>query len=763
MNNPIRLYDPETEVIHDQAGVIIKKSVLAPPYTPGPYEAQSNREHDLLYVPSLEYFCVKALAEVVDQVHVIGSARLRYQAPEEDGSYDLLRALIPSYGTRDFAFSQIDPRLWAVLVQLFDNIPVDLRTYHIPLSDKYVPLLQSIPSTPDFTLITLLNLSGRGATVTDNTILELKALHHLVGLDLSDTWVSSYGIRSLTGTLQCSLDEATGIRRRRGPWPLRVLRLNKCRNVSHRILDCLIKFPLLSLVDLRGTQYRLAKSVYKAGPFGPCKDLRFCTAILSENLATLAEYLEDVRTTDDEKMHSSTNIYTLNIYTVDYEGAGRQSWDPAEQLLRAEHPVRFSEQFTRQTSGASESLRIRGGADRDSDEQDEFPFYDNEDEQYNSGDSWPESGDYQDDTVIEDYEEWDRFFGGAADIERKAEASRRAVQRFYSGAMSSKSSRSPPMHSEFHRRDTDDLQCMLFRLPPPWSVLDEIEPKDADPGILVQTLTEEAVFSSRHTKKAQMAIDSYKGMINQRKMRSAYSLGEPAAPELPSTRKRSFNPFSRVPKFADGTDQEQAKPVVDASSRRSLNTATTATLQRFGDGLARRDKKPADQTPLLMTRPQAVGASASAPEFTGDIRHLKSQGQDEPSFATSRTPSSVARTPMFRADSAKPPRRLTGKAPSLVPGVWAGHASAALASSSNPRPLLKFKPVSAHQIPMLPPLPKSSPRRRERADGEKANSVRQRNSLGSEERSTKRPKPDGKKRTQFDWHAWGNSKPRKSV
>ncbi|EPQ58131.1 hypothetical protein GLOTRDRAFT_126623 [Gloeophyllum trabeum ATCC 11539] len=247
----LRLWDPKARVTSDEAGTTITKYVLPPAYNPGPYERDpdGDEEHGLTYAPSLAYFCVKALIEVADQVHLIGSARLRYRAPEVEGSYDPLRALLPSYGTDAFDLSKVDPRLWAVLIQVYENLPDDIRTYRLPLADKHLPLLQSIPSTLDFTLITLLDLS-RCPELTDNTIVELKALHCLVALDASMTEVSTHGIRGLSRTLQCTVDQETGMKRRGGPWGLRILRLRRCEKLSDAIFSCLASFPLLSLTSV---------------------------------------------------------------------------------------------------------------------------------------------------------------------------------------------------------------------------------------------------------------------------------------------------------------------------------------------------------------------------------------------------------------------------------------------------------------------------------------------------------------------------------
>jgi len=174
-------------------------------------------------------------------------------------AYDILRALIPSYRskhafdtdtfTNELELSQVDPRLWAVIIQVLTQLPDALRVYPIALADKHLPQLQRIPSTPDFSFVTVLELPAC-AHLTDDTILELKQLHALCALDASQTLVTAQGIRRLCGT-QTFAAENEGIdmaSRRRGPWSLRILRLRNCQGVTNKIFDVISGFPLLSVL-----------------------------------------------------------------------------------------------------------------------------------------------------------------------------------------------------------------------------------------------------------------------------------------------------------------------------------------------------------------------------------------------------------------------------------------------------------------------------------------------------------------------------------
>jgi hypothetical protein len=178
MNRHIILWDTwrHTSQTSDDAGTTISKSVHPPAvHQPGPYDSQANVSR--VYVPSLAYFALKTLFEYPEQIHFLGSIRLRYQSPLSPLSYNVLRELIPFYDPNDpnFNLSGVDPRLWATLIQVFSDLPDTFRTYHIPLSDKHVPLLQQIPSSPHFSLITILELPSC-PELTDNTIVELRYL-----------------------------------------------------------------------------------------------------------------------------------------------------------------------------------------------------------------------------------------------------------------------------------------------------------------------------------------------------------------------------------------------------------------------------------------------------------------------------------------------------------------------------------------------------------------------------------------------------------
>jgi hypothetical protein len=188
-------------------------------------------------IPPLAYFCLRTLLDYADQVHCFGSRRIRFQ-PE------VLRALSPptfgdlSTGMR--CLCKLDPRLWSIIAQVYSDLPTGLQNYFIPLGDRYLPLLQAIPSTSSFALITVLNLAQ---CVSDETSHALKSLHGLCALDISQTSVSHLGIRHFAPAITSKpSDPHCGTR------GLRILRLCNCPKITDQIIAAVSNFPLLAIL-----------------------------------------------------------------------------------------------------------------------------------------------------------------------------------------------------------------------------------------------------------------------------------------------------------------------------------------------------------------------------------------------------------------------------------------------------------------------------------------------------------------------------------
>lgn len=203
-------------------------------------------------VPSLVWFCLQALSEFPDQIQL--PFKLIYRTPRSPPpkSFRLIDKLFSATHkggydvTSSLLLQKLDPRLWAAVIQIFDHIPTELRTYTLSLNDGLLPLIQGVKNTPTFSLITILELPGCDA-LTDESIVELRCLHTLTALDASNTRISSHGIVSLARTLIVNEPEETQ-RALKGPWALRILRVKHCTGIDNTIYHILPSFPLLSIV-----------------------------------------------------------------------------------------------------------------------------------------------------------------------------------------------------------------------------------------------------------------------------------------------------------------------------------------------------------------------------------------------------------------------------------------------------------------------------------------------------------------------------------
>lgn len=181
-------------------------------------------------VPPLSLLCVQLLSQSPDQLHrVFGRLKLNLQYP-----------ILPP----DTHVTQLNPCLWASLAQIYHRVPSTFITYPIHLAHAHLPLLQRIPQTPHFSLVTLLELPGC-AQATDNLFHHAKLLYSLTALDISGTNVSSDAIKRLVGTL---ISDLTAPYASHGRPPLRILRLYNCKSIDNTLFSFLHKFPLLSVL-----------------------------------------------------------------------------------------------------------------------------------------------------------------------------------------------------------------------------------------------------------------------------------------------------------------------------------------------------------------------------------------------------------------------------------------------------------------------------------------------------------------------------------
>ena len=257
MLKPIVLWQSERTVSTDDAGVVIISSTSPPkPYfQPGPYHDEDSLDttrnrfpERLRSIPPLSYFCIKCLVQFPELIYHYGPPR-PYRPPAHPNNPDILQVLIPRNQQGHFDLSKLDPRLWAIVVQVYSDLPHGLRIYRIALSDKYIPLLQHVPATEHFSLLSVLELPGC-SNLNDDTIVHLKVLHTLCVLDASRSALSAIGIQRLSGTLRWveDYDAIDSSNPRRGPWQLRILRLRNCKRVTNAIYQYLESFVLLAAV-----------------------------------------------------------------------------------------------------------------------------------------------------------------------------------------------------------------------------------------------------------------------------------------------------------------------------------------------------------------------------------------------------------------------------------------------------------------------------------------------------------------------------------
>jgi hypothetical protein len=234
MSKRIILWQTERVLSTDGAGLTILSS-LSPPnayFQTGPYLDHPNILHRL---PPLSYFCIKQLVNTPELAYLYGVPR-PYRVPSSPGDLDILQAIIPRNSQGHVDLAKLDPRLWAIIVQVYADLPHWLRTYRTALSDKYTPLLQHIPATEHFSLLTVLELPGC-SHLNDDTIIQIAALHTLCALDMSNSTLTVQGIRRLSGTLKWVEDGVDIANQRRGPWQLRILSLRNCKRLTNAIFS----------------------------------------------------------------------------------------------------------------------------------------------------------------------------------------------------------------------------------------------------------------------------------------------------------------------------------------------------------------------------------------------------------------------------------------------------------------------------------------------------------------------------------------------
>ncbi|KDQ60839.1 hypothetical protein JAAARDRAFT_190979 [Jaapia argillacea MUCL 33604] len=633
MTRPIVLWNPKHQVTSDESCTTIIKSTFPPPPIPPPYLSNSASSFPLSYIPPLSYFCIRKLVEYPDQIRSLepNPFPLPYKAPESPASFDIIKALFPDSHSDNFIVSDSDPRLWSVVTQIYSGLPVNFRTYRIPLSDPHIPLLQHVPSSPDFSLITILEIPSC-RHLTDDTVVELKVLHNLCVLDVSRTVISTHGILNLSRTLGWSDDDDVD-QQRRGPWGLRILRLQHCPHVEKTILNCLKTFPLLSVVDLRLTKFTGGIDILTA-PFkrmNPAKHSRLFHPDIHVALDALETFAQD------DPLFPCRSPHILHIDRLNYGSKKSLA------TVIAEHPRfipkepdrdRWLPSHRRTSSYGEEYSYHRSYASRYESPQrqrrDREPRLPHEyDDGYNAGDTccddhecncrypseysddgYGDEGSDEDDqdededgTDLEDYygeedededdgdyeAEYSSYYGLGPNIDdivstgALEQSSHEAALLFYTQVPS----RMPIPPSLPARNEEsiseEDSRFMLIRPPPSWHLLDSLprpiqladEKRRRRKQALSQldrvfvSLDTEVVPSARNNTKSKGKVETVCGMINKRrKVGDGFYDGNESSQQQKQV-PATRNPFRRPPSFAGPPSTSEPSSTASLVRKRS--------------------------------------------------------------------------------------------------------------------------------------------------------------------------------------------------
>ncbi|KAJ7219263.1 hypothetical protein GGX14DRAFT_591083 [Mycena pura] len=516
----------------------VAKYIHPPPYIPGPYtHAEANAPRTLPFLPSLSWFCLTKLAHVAsDQASSIGDIRLNYRPPVSDVAYDLLRALIPSLGQPEFDWAVVDPRLWVTIVQIYDNLPSAFRCYPIPLADEHLPLLQSVPSTPHFSLITILELPAC-PDLSDTTVVNVKYLHGLCALDASATLLSSYGVKVFSGTVLWSAEHQT----RRGPWGLRILRLRNCKDIDDNMLSHLTAFRLLSILDIRGTRChsKVFSPSFEPAPQSEHPLYHPTPLRLSVKLLRPASGL-----------FSSPNVFTLHINTLYHSATSKPS--NVQEARTEDVCVTFTARSSNCiVTSSTDVLKGRGrllGPEY-------FRFRERvKGESHSRG-----LHRHQSRTSIALQESTDRV----AEEELSALVAKQDIASFYGAGRNipqrnSFSGYSYPPEAPLPPSAEDSL-LMLYRPPPLWAVLEAAVP-DIQP-LQPPKSAEVAKISKR--KMAEMT--EFMDQFNEKRRKIQQDVAEKPAACAPESVSLSRNPFRRKVKH-DFASERSSLPLIPTTS-----------------------------------------------------------------------------------------------------------------------------------------------------------------------------------------------------
>ncbi|CAL1704766.1 unnamed protein product [Somion occarium] len=639
----------------------------------------------------------------------IGPARIHYEPPASPSDYDLVRSLVPAFSHEDPKstnfLANVDPRLWAVIIQTVSPLPEAFRTYTLPLSDIHAPLLQQIPSTPDFALLTVLELRGR-EEVDDQTVVQLGDLHNLAAVDLSLTVLTSWGIKTLSKTLLTSED--TG--KRRGPWGLRIIHLRDCMKIDDSIFDCLPKFPLLSVADLRGTRCR--PSTVSSSPFRPSggQDL-FHPTPLTDSLIALTSHSSQRAPGLSSSLFSHPDPYFLRLSTLHHRPPARST------------PYRGLRMSLGSLSTFS-PLPLSG--------IDTISDIDDDEYHYDPAGVVGDRHSLTEDSKMQDV---------VAAEESRGHNARRALAAFYAPlpptskacliTYNSKSAHAAASSSEASRsRIAPPHPLMLFRSPPPYSLIQNSSSED--PGTIAvsrsmkRPRTEDALHvlhgdKARQSNKAKEGIQAVWDLVNKKPTaetsghhghsRVAEVRNNPFARKSQLQSRASF-PFDIDPDLLATAERDRAKTYgsrMSGAMKRSPKKPSAASASADGEGKKATTKLNRKPT-LAAARPPSCALPSLDPDLLASVQadrqkdmELQRQKEEKARNRTSRKRKrskkkdlSYSDSDSGHSDSDEGEFNDIPSSPNLPKGT-----NIRIPKETGPPP--KMKPLTAHPIPYLPP------------------------------------------------------------
>ncbi|GAB1521325.1 hypothetical protein RhiTH_004419 [Rhizoctonia solani] len=191
------------ELIPPNAIDIKSPSLGGPPaYDPSSmlHTQQKLFRQKLLYVAPLGYYAVRTLRPWcfgIDTGDQTFSSWVSTSASEGEERVNFGDIIAP-WAKEDV--SLLDPTTWAFLVRHYNGLPERYSSYRLALNDPYLPVLSAVSSTPNFSIVVVLDLS-KCDDLDDSNISRLKLLTSLCTLDTSNTHLIDQGVKNFRSTL----------------------------------------------------------------------------------------------------------------------------------------------------------------------------------------------------------------------------------------------------------------------------------------------------------------------------------------------------------------------------------------------------------------------------------------------------------------------------------------------------------------------------------------------------------------------------------